>query len=191
MLKKQLIFIPYQDSDLYYSSGIMTREYAILYILYQLGFEKIINIKKPRTILDRKNYIVNNTFFPENSIENKIKMILDKSISVQYTPIFKFEQIFKRRAWWVNAYTKTTDQIKQIDEYSTLVYSNNPYASNLLKTLKDDGVKLYFDIMDNFAIHPSLSAQEKATALKSYKHILSFADIISANSVQTLSLIHI
>ena len=57
MKEKTLIFIPYQDTDNFYSDGIMTREYAMLYMLYQAGYKKVINVKKPRTFLDKKNYL--------------------------------------------------------------------------------------------------------------------------------------
>ena len=40
--------------------------------------------------------------------------------------------------------------------------------------------------MDNFAIHPSLNEQERRDALRQYKVIFKFADIISANSDQTV-----
>ena len=58
MKEKVLIFIPYQDTDNFYSDGILTREYAILYLLWSNGYKKIINIKKPRTWLDKKRYFI-------------------------------------------------------------------------------------------------------------------------------------
>ena len=59
MKEKVLIFIPYQDTDNFYSDGIMTREYAMLYLLWDSGYRKIINIKKPITWLDKKRYKIN------------------------------------------------------------------------------------------------------------------------------------
>ena len=37
--EKVLVFIPYQDSDNFYSDGIMTREYAMLYLLWNAGYK--------------------------------------------------------------------------------------------------------------------------------------------------------
>lgn len=95
MKEKTLIFIPYQDSDNYYSDGIMTREFAMLYLLWNLGYKKIINIKKPRTALDRKQYNINESFFPEGTIEKNVKSILDQSTTIQHLPIFNANQIIK------------------------------------------------------------------------------------------------
>ena len=187
MKGKTLIFIPYQDSDNFYSDGILTREFAMLYLLYQQGYTEVINVKKPRTVLDKKRYKVNESYYPEGTIESKVKVILDNSNTVQQLPLLSIQQVLFKRGWWTKGYLNSFDDIStEINgERECLVYSNNPYASELLKELKKRQCKIYFDIMDNFAIHPSLSTSEKKIALEGYKSILKFADIVSANSQQT------
>lgn len=186
--EKVLLFIPYQDTDNYYSDGIMTREYAMLYSLYNEGYKKIINVKKPRTWLDSKKYVVNESNYPDGTIEHLIKKELDLSNTVQYLPPISINQILKRRGWWHNGYQKTISLLEKEldhDRYEYLIYSDNPFAVELLRHLKEKGCFLYFDIMDNFAIHPSFNESERKNALKQYKEIFKFADVISANSEQT------
>lgn len=187
MQDRVLVFIPYQDSDNFYSDGILTREFAMLYMLYQHGYNKVINVKKPRTILDKKRYIINDSFYPEGTVEYQVKKILDNSKTIQYLPIISIEQIILKRGWWSAGYVKSTRAIlEEIDDNREwLVYSDNPYAAQLLMLLKQKGAKIYFDVMDNFAIHPSLNEKERKEALKGYKKIFTFADIVSANSQQT------
>ena len=185
MKEKVLIFIPYQDADNFYSDGIMTREYAMLYLLWNEGYKTVINVKKPRTFLDRKKYQINSDYFLNGTKESIIKNILDKSNTIQYLPWFNFNQIIKKRGWWVEGYQKTINKIKLDEDKEYLVYSNNPYAGELIKYLSDKGCKIYFDIMDNFAIHPSLNNKERQMALEGYKKIFNFSDCISANSQQT------
>ena len=60
--EKGLIFIPYQDTDNFFSDGILTREFAILYLLWKHGVKEVINVKKPRTFLDRKHYQIKKEF---------------------------------------------------------------------------------------------------------------------------------
>lgn len=187
MGNKTLIYIPYQDTDNFYSDGILTREFAMLYLLYNMGFEQVINIKKPRTFLDRKKYSVHEDFYPEGTVEHEVKKICDSAETYQYITGFSMDQVFNRRGWWKRGYHKLEKKIslhKVVNEHC-LVYSDNPYAVTLLKILKESGCKIYFDIMDNFAIHPSLSKKEQNAALEGYREILSFADMVSANSVQT------
>lgn len=190
MLKKNkvLLFVPYQDEDNFYMDGILTREFAMLYSLFDYGYKEVVSIKKPRTFLDRKKYQIVDSNYPVGTVEYKVKSILDNSETVQYLPFISLAQIIKRRGWWELGYKKTIKLVEgylDFDKNDYLVYSDNPFASELLKFLKDKGCKLYFDIMDNFAIHPSLNKNEKANALRQYKTIFEFADVISANSDQT------
>ena len=185
MQEKTLIFIPYQDSDNFFSDGIMTREFAMLYLLWDAGYKNVINIKKPRTLLDKKRYKVHEEFYPEGTKEACIRKILDHAQTVQYLPPFSMMQLAKRRGWWNYGYKKTIDCMTLDPGKDYLVYSDNPYAVDLLENLSQRGCKVYFDIMDNFAIHPSLNEQERHTALEDYKRIFQFADAISANSKQT------
>jgi len=184
MKEKTLVFIPYQDTDTFFSDSILTREYAMLYMLWSSGYNRVINIKKPRTFLDKKRYCINETFYPAGSVEAKVKDILNEAQTVQYLPLVSFRQILQRRGWWKAGYAKTAAMLPSMGE-DCLVYSNNPFAAPLLRELREMGCKIYFDIMDNFAIHPSLNEKERKQALEGYKEVLSFADLISANSVQS------
>lgn len=185
MKEKVLVFIPYQDSDNFYSDGIMTREYAMLYLLWNAGYKKVINIKKPRTFLDRKRYKVNESFYPEGTIECKIKSILDQSITVQLLPIFNLKQLIAKRGWWVDEFDKYKRLLTLEKEKDYLVYSDNPFAWKIIRYLHDMGCKVFFDVMDNFAIHPSLNEKERKVALDGYKNVFDSSDMISANSQQT------
>lgn len=185
MKEKVLVFIPYQDSDNFYSDGILTREYAILYLLWNAGYTKVINVKKPRTYLDKKRYKVNESFYPEGTIECKIKHILDKSITAQMLPFFNLKQLFAKRGWWVEEFDKYNTLFTLETDKEYLIYSDNPFAWKLIRQLHDVGCKVFFDVMDNFAIHPSLTEQERKVALDGYKNVFKYADIISANSQQT------
>lgn len=185
MKEKVLVFIPYQDSDNFYSDGIMTREYAMLYLLWNAGYKKVINIKKPRTILDRKRYKVNESFYPDGTIECKIKSILDQSITVQLLPILNLKQIIAKRGWWVDEFDKYKRLLTLETDKEYLVYSDNPFAWKIIRFLHGMGCKVFFDIMDNFAIHPSLNEKERKIALDGYKNVFDSSDIISANSQQT------
>lgn len=185
MKEKTLIFIPYQDTDNFYSDGIMTREYAMLYLLFQIGYKNVINVKKPRTYLDKKKHVVHDEYYPNGTKELEIKNILDHSETVQYLPIFNLNQVIKRRGWWNDGYKKTIDIIKLEDNKEYLIYSDNPYAVDLIENLVKRGCKLFFDVMDNFAIHPSLNKKEHQIALQGYKKVFEYSDYISANSQQT------
>ena len=188
-MTKTLIFIPYQDTDTFFNDSILTREYAILYLLYKYGYTNVINVCKPRTILDKKYVRINYKSFPDKSIERKTLEILLNAPKIQFLPILNINQIIKKREWWIKGYKKTIELLNKsqtkIDYKNTIVYSNNPYSLELLKELKKHGAKIYFDIMDNFAIHPSLRKNERKSALNCYIEILNFADIVSANSNQT------
>lgn len=185
MKEKVLVFIPYQDSDNFYSDGILTREYAMLYLLWNAGYKNVINVKKPRTCLDRKRYKINESFYPEGTIERKIKHILDRSITIQMLPFFNLKQLLAKRGWWVEEFNKYKGLLTLETDKEYLVYSDNPFAWKLIRHLHDAGCKEYFDVMDNFAIHPSLNEKERKTALDGYKNVFKSSDIISANSEQT------
>lgn len=187
MKEKVLIFVPYQDADNFLFDGILTREFAMLYMLHNIGYRTVINVKKPRTVLDRKKYVVNEKFYPEGTIESMVKKILDNSKTLQYLPIINLAQLVKKRSWWIKGYTNCVYHFEIESNKDYLAYSDNPFAVRMLSTLSKDGCKIYFDIMDNFAIHPSLSDNERRAALESYKEIFQFADVISANSLQTCS----
>lgn len=188
-MNKVLIFVPYQDEDNFYSDGILTREFAMLYYFHNKGYNNVISIKKPRTLLDSKRYEIKESYYPEGTVENKVKDILDRADTIQYHPVLSLNQILKRRGWWEDGFKKTIHLIESKLDFSEneyLVYSDNPFASKLLSFLHDKGCKIFFDVMDNFAIHPSLNEQERRDALRQYKVIFKFADIISANSDQTV-----
>ena len=186
MKKLNLIFIPYQDTDNYYADGILTREYAMLYIIAQLGIDDVINIKKPRSWLDKRRYSINEYYYPEGTIEYDVKRICENATTIQYNCIFSLGQIIRRRGWWIDGYKRIERRLmEELKKQLYIVYSDNPYAVELLKMLKGEGCYIYFDVMDNFAIHPSLHSEERECALKSYTDIMRFADIVSANSLQT------
>ena len=185
--EKGLIFIPYQDTDNFFSDGILTREFAILYLLWKHGVKEVINVKKPRTFLDRKHYQIKKEFYPTGTVERMVFNILQQSKTVQYLPFISIDQVIKRRVWWNNGYKKICPELRQIIDKKReyLVYSDNPFAVELLIFLKSCGCKIYFDVMDNFVIHPSLNDKEHKSAFECYKKIFTFADCISANSQQT------
>ena len=186
MADNTLVFIPYQDTDNFYEDGILTREFAILYMLYNSGYKNVVNIKKPRTFLDKRRYIVHDEYYPKGTIEYNVKSICDEAITIQYLPYFSFEQVTKRRIWWIGGYKKTMNLFPNLGLCEKkIVYSDNPFAVEIIKYLKNQGYLIYFDVMDNFAIHPSLNKSEQIIALESYKEILNLADIVSANSIQT------
>lgn len=185
MKSKVLIFVPYQDSDNFLSDGILTREFAMLYLFYLSGYQKVINVKKPRTVLDKKRYEIHEEFYPNGTVESKVKTILDTSETIQYKPFINIRQLLERRGWWNTGYAKTTNLIQLDKDTEYLVYSDNPFAVETLSYLKEKGCRIYFDVMDNFAIHPSLRKSEREKALLGYKRIFEFADCLSANSVQT------
>ncbi len=181
-----LIFIPYQDTDNFYSDGILTREFAMLYLLRNMGFTNIINVKKPRTSLDTPRYIIHEDYYPKGTIEFTVKEYCDLAKTIQYKPIVSIKQIMERRCWWSEGYIHNKEKLlNEIIPNKSIVYSDNPFASQLLEILHNNGAVIYFDIMDNFAIHPSLSQKEHNGALQGYKSIMQFADIVSANSLQT------
>lgn len=185
MKEKMLIFIPYQDADNFLSDGIMTREFAMLYMLWEAGYKEIINIKKPRTLFDKKRYTVKDEYYPKGTKECIVREILGNSETIQYAPIISISQILHRRIWWKNGYQKIIKMLQVDENKEYLVYSNNPFAVSLLDYLSNQGCKIFFDIMDNFAIHPSFNKRERAAALNGYQKTFKFANYLSANSKQT------
>lgn len=186
MKNKSLIFIPYQDSDNFLSDGILTREFSMLYLLWDAGYKKVINVKKPRTCLDKKKYSIVEDYYPNGTKEYCVKVILENSSTIQYLPLLSLRQILQRRVWWDYGYKKTIDYLRLEKDTEYLIYSNNPFAVELLEDLAQKGCKVFFDVMDNFAIHPSLSENERRVAFEGYKKIFLFADYVSANSQQTV-----
>ena len=185
-----LIFVPYQDTDNFFRDGILTREFAMLYLLKNMGFRNIINVKKPRTVLDSPRYQIHDEYYPEGTIESQVKNYCDQAITIQHHPTLSVHQITARRGWWEKGYLKTFETLeKYTAEGQNLVYSDNPFASELLSKLCTENTAIYFDVMDNFAIHPSLSEKEHELALVGYKRIMNFADIVCANSKQTCEFI--
>ncbi|MCF0125820.1 MAG: hypothetical protein HUJ68_08740, partial [Clostridia bacterium] len=125
---------------------------------------------------------------PNGSIEFNLKKIIDNSLTVQYKKKFSMEQIAKKRIWWTKGYKSIASTISKhldFEKNEYLVYSNNPFAYELISILKNLGCNIYFDVMDNFSIHPSLLNNERQEALKGYINVFKNADIISANSEQT------
>ena len=107
MRDKVLIFIPYQDSDNFLSDGILTREFAMLNLFWDKGFTRVINAKKPRTFLDKKRYEIHEDFYPNGTIEGKVRGILKNAETVQYQPFLDIRQIIARRGWWKAGYSET------------------------------------------------------------------------------------
>ena len=132
-----LIYIPYHDEDNYYQDGILTRESAVLYMLNNIGFSDVLSIKKPRTMLDKKRYVINEDFYPAGTVEHTVRDIFRNAHTFQYKPVVSLDQVLNRRVWWVNGYKKTGALIsKDVPvEGDKLVYSDNPFAYELLKDL--------------------------------------------------------
>ncbi|EOL44072.1 hypothetical protein RV11_GL000330 [Enterococcus phoeniculicola] len=181
---EKLLFIPYHDNADYRSTGIMTREYAILNLLMDIYPFELYTVGKPRTILDDKKKVVT-IKLPEKSIEYQIMKYLDNSIEFHKKSFFDIQLITQKRGWWVKGYKMIYKNIGDIIDDKTIVYSNNPFAVELLKKSKEKKATIIFDMMDNFAIHPSLMEIEKKIALQSYKEIAKIADFYSCNAIET------
>lgn len=179
---KNLIFIPYQDIYDFTNSKILTREYSMLKFFLDEDIKNIYFISKPRTLLDKKN--LSNSNFPSNSVEQEILDIINSSSKFRYETIINPNLFFKKRGWWIEGYKKTLNLLKDkdIDYANTIVYSNNPFAYELLKELKKLGVKIYFDVMDNLTVHPSLSPKERKLAMGCYEQTFLLADLLTCNS---------
>lgn len=182
---RKLIFIPYQDAYDYSITRIMTREYSMLSVLMESGyFDEIVCIGKPRTLLDRNAYVQENPF-PESSREYIVKKYLDSAVKIRYETFLSVNQALTKRGWWVSGYEKTFGLIKNENLSNCFVYCNSPFAWKLLKRLKDNGALIFFDMMDNFARHPSLRESEKEKAFKGYQEVFEISDFSSCNSEQT------
>lgn len=181
---KNLLFIPYQDIYDFDSSGIMTREYAMLLLLLESGIENLYSIGKPRTILDAKYYKKKNTF-PEKSYEYKIKQKITLAKKLRSFSFINSDIFYKKRAWWPKGYNKLIKKIEKekIDFKNTIVYSNSPYAYSLIEYCHKKGATIIFDMMDNLYTHPSLNKIEQETALIGYSTIARIADFFSCNSL--------
>jgi hypothetical protein len=178
---KNLIFIPYQDIFDFNNSKILTREYAILYFLLNSGYDKLICVNKPRTKLDEKE--MNKISFVQGSIENNVYYHIENSKIIQYKSIINLGILLKKRGWWIDGYKRLCMQFDDIlRSGEIIVYSNNPFASELLLYLKKKGANIIFDMMDNFSIHPSLKSREREFAFKGYKEISKIANFFSCNS---------
>ena len=96
----------YQDEDNYYQDGILTRESAVLYMPNNMGFSDVISIKKPRTLLDKKRYVINDDYYPVGTVEHTVRDIFRNAHTFQYKPVISLDQVLNRRVWWVNGYKK-------------------------------------------------------------------------------------
>lgn len=183
---ENLIFIPYQDIFDFTNTGILTREYSMLHFFKSQGVKKVYFVSKPRTILDKKKLKENE--FPDNSVEAEVYHEILNGDKFRFEPFINTALFLKKRAWWVEGYEHTIKLVKNknIDYKKTIVYSNNPFAYELLYYLKKQGATVYFDMMDNFAIHPSLNNSEQEVAEVCYKKIFSVANFITCNSKSIL-----
>ncbi|MED1863946.1 hypothetical protein P4V41_10835 [Fictibacillus nanhaiensis] len=181
---KNLIFIPYHDIYDFDNSGIMTREYSMLWLLLESNIDKLYCIGKPRTLLDAKYYSKQNKF-PETSYEYSLKQKISKSKQFRYFTYINSDIFFKKRAWWPRGYKNLIKNIEKekINFENTIVYSNNPFSYSLLEYFHKKGAKIIFDMMDNFYEHPSLNINEREVALNGYTKIAKFSHFFSCNSL--------
>ncbi|WP_414841209.1 hypothetical protein [Enterococcus saccharolyticus] len=179
---KKLIFIPYQDIFDFSNTGILTREYSILKFFMDNGIEDVLFISKPRTILDKKNFKDIN--FPKESIEYAVYKKIMQSKKIRYETAITLSLFTKKRSWWIEGYEQVIEKIKKMDlDYkNTIVYSNNPFSYKLFYFLKNKGATIYFDMMDNLALHPSLSKQEQESANYCYRESFTISDFCTCNS---------
>ncbi|MGL4865210.1 MAG: hypothetical protein ACRC4T_19115 [Cetobacterium sp.] len=183
----KFICIPFHDFKDFRITGIATREIQILDILLKkYKFEEILIINKKRTMLNMKLIKNNlNYILPETSYQREIyNNIFDLK---KYNNTLSGDilgQIFLKRIWWEKQYQKIIKELP-LDLKDTIIYSNNPFSSKLLESLKKRGAIIIFDCMDNFAIHPSFSNKERDWALEAYKRLAKISDFFSANSQQT------
>lgn len=182
---KKLIFIPYHDVNYFKNFQIMTREYALLKLMMDTEMFDLYAISKPRTILDKQKSRVDTGIFPQGSIENKIMEIIKTAHIIDLDYLFKWDIVTKKRGWWVKGYNDAFQKISDIVNSDTYIYSNNPFAYKLIQDCKKKGAKVIFDMMDNFAIHPSLSKLEKECAYEGYNQLIKISDFYCCNSVET------
>ncbi len=179
---KNLIFIPYQDIYDFTNSEILTREYSILNFFIEQNIENYYFISKPRTALDKKK--MKNTIFPEESIEFKVLEKIKISKKIRYETVITLKLFSRKRGWWIDGYRKTIELLtnENIDYKNSVVYCNNPFAIDLLRELKEQGAIIYFDMMDNLSVHPSLNEFEQETSKKLYEQAFEISDFKSCNS---------
>jgi teichuronic acid biosynthesis glycosyltransferase TuaH len=182
---ENLLFVPYHDIYDFDNSGIMTREYAMLWLLLESKkINELYCIGKPRTLLDAKYFNKVNEF-PEKSYEYSLKQKISESKHFRYFTYINSGIFFKKRAWWPKGYNNLIKKIEKekINLEKTIVYSNNPFSYSLLEYCHKRGARIIFDMMDNFYVHPSLSKNEREVALKGYSKIANFAQFFSCNSL--------
>lgn len=179
---KKLVFIPYQDIFDFSNTGILTREYSILKFFMENGIDDVLFISKPRTLLDKTNFKDIN--FPKESIEYEVYKKVNESEKVRYETIITPSLFTKKRGWWIEGYEHVIEQIEkmELDYENIIVYSNTPFSYKLLSFFKRKGATIYFDMMDNFAIHPSLSNKEKESAKYCYRESFSISNFSTCNS---------
>lgn len=181
----KLIFIPFQDEPCFLNNGILTREYAMLKLIKDAGYEPRFVINKPRTILDHKEVSSNERLFPLGSIEHEIKQAIDAAQSIFPFRELSLSQITMKRGWWVDGYLKALDFLPgNLSDY--LVYSNTPFSWKLIEHLKQRGATILFDSMDNMAIYPHFWMKERAAAHEGYSKLLEIANFSCANSQRTV-----
>lgn len=180
-----LVFVPYQDIYDFSKTEIMTREYSMLLILMKMLHQpRLVCIGKPRTIIDKCD--LSFTDFPDNSNELQVKNIIMSAIKIRLVKPFSLDMILHRRGWWPNGYIRTLNLLTKLDfEDKIIVYSNNPFSWPVINYFSNKGATIFFDMMDNFAIHPSLNNFEKKIAYKGYSHSFSKASFICCNSEQS------
>ncbi|EEV47085.1 MULTISPECIES: hypothetical protein [Enterococcus] len=181
----KLIFIPYHDINYFKNSKIMTREYALLKLIMDTKPFDLYTVSKPRTFLDKKTVIGNSNNFPEETIEKSIMKYIDSANEINTYTFFDWRIITQRRGWWVKGYKDAIPKIPIEIDNDTYVYSNNPFAYELILECKRKGAKVIFDMMDNFAIHPSLNDFEKKSAYQGYLQINKISDFYCCNSIET------
>lgn len=171
----KLIFIPYHDINYFKNSKIMTREYALLKLIMDTKPFDLYTVSKPRTFLDKKTVIGNSNNFPEETIEKSIMKYIDSANEINTYTFFDWRIITQRRGWWVKGYKDAIPKIPIEIDNDTYVYSNNPFAYELILECKRKGAKVIFDMMDNFAIHPSLNDFEKKVLIKGIFRLIKLA----------------
>lgn len=180
---KKLIFIPYHDHNDFQNSKILTREYSLLKILMNSNDVELYSITKPRTFFDKKH--LKFAEYPKGSVEFEVNELIEKSNKIDLYKFFDIRFFAKRRAWWIDGYREALQELKGIVDAETYIYTNNPFSFSLVSELKNEGATVIFDMMDNFAKHPSLNKSERNAAYKCYKKYACIADYYCCNSNET------
>ena len=181
----KLIFIPFQDEYCFENDGILTREYAMLALLIDAGYELCAVVNKPRTALDAKSIRSDPYKFPDGSIEADVLGALEDACDINPKRLLSVRQLASKRGWWVDAYLCALDRLpKDLNGY--LVYTNTPFSWKLVKALKGRGAAVLFDSMDNMMTYPHFWKSEKEAAKEGYGELLALADYACANSQRTV-----